>query len=286
MNDFFFGIGPIVAVQEAMGRAWIPVFDAVSLLGDSWGVILAVGLAFWLGGRRAGLILAGVVILQATVSIVLNQFISLPRPDDPRIWVREEVMLASFPSGHVFTTTVLWAGLAGLRLVPKWLAALAVVAEAFGRVYLGMHWVADVVAGAVFGMIVVAAYLWAVPRMVPWLRDRPRWIWDVVGAVAFVAAAGLFAWLSTDNHQVWETVGVGAGAAAGLPLAVRWTRREGWAAAARIAAGLAVIAAMFALTRVTGRDDPAILAGAAGLATLWAVALAPRVFAASPARAG
>ena len=81
----------------------------------------------------------------------------------------------SFPSGHAATSFACAALLA--RAAPRWaVAALYVLAAgiAFSRVYVGVHYPLDVIAGAVLGLAVarvlpplVAAFL----RLMP-TRDR------------------------------------------------------------------------------------------------------------------
>jgi membrane-associated phospholipid phosphatase len=67
-----------------------------------------------------------------------------------------------FPSGHVSTTTVLWGGLAQVfkKRALYWLAPILIVLVAFSRVYLGRHFLADVLGGIVSGgIILLIAYL-------------------------------------------------------------------------------------------------------------------------------
>lgn len=77
----------------------------------------------------------------------------------------------SFPSGHAATS---FAGATMLALlVPRLAPALYVLAIgiAFSRVYVGVHYPLDVLAGAVLG----AAIGWAGARALPRLeRSRPR----------------------------------------------------------------------------------------------------------------
>jgi membrane-associated phospholipid phosphatase len=69
----------------------------------------------------------------------------------------------SFPSGHAMESTILFAALSylAIRTFPRWrwksavlaLSATLIVAVAFSRVYLGVHWISDVAAGIVVGLL-------------------------------------------------------------------------------------------------------------------------------------
>lgn len=57
--------------------------------------------------------------------------------------------LPSVPSGHVNTATVLWGLLYARGKIPLWLAAVVVALVGLSRLYLGAHYLADVLGGAV-----------------------------------------------------------------------------------------------------------------------------------------
>ncbi|MFC4505396.1 MULTISPECIES: phosphatase PAP2 family protein [Streptomyces] len=90
-----------------------------------------------------------------------------------------------FPSGHTANAVVTWGILAYLASTPRarrWLSALsAVVSLGVGltTVYLGTHWLSDVVLGWVAGLLVLLALPWCEPliaRAEVWLLDRrDRW---------------------------------------------------------------------------------------------------------------
>ncbi|MEU0440631.1 MULTISPECIES: phosphatase PAP2 family protein [unclassified Streptomyces] len=91
-----------------------------------------------------------------------------------------------FPSGHTANAVVTWGILAYLASTPRarrWLSALsAVVALGVGMstVYLGTHWLSDVLLGWAAGLLILLALPWFEPliaRAEVWildLRDRRR----------------------------------------------------------------------------------------------------------------
>ncbi len=81
----------------------------------------------------------------------------------------------SFPSGHAMGSTVLYGALAAIMIWPmrqwRWrfatvcVAALLVALICFSRIYLGVHYLSDVVAGCLAGVVWLAACLMAVDAL-------------------------------------------------------------------------------------------------------------------------
>jgi len=90
-----------------------------------------------------------------------------------------------FPSGHTANAVVTWGILAYLASTPRarrWLSALsAVVSLGVGltTVYLGTHWLSDVVLGWAAGLLILLALPWCEPLIAgaeAWILDlRDRW---------------------------------------------------------------------------------------------------------------
>ncbi len=130
--------------------------DTLAVIGLA--VIVAAVLA-WRHRWRDVLLLAAGLGLEASVFITANALVRRPRP--PVETVGHAPATFSFPSGHVAATIVLW-GCFALLLAPRvrssavraliWcVPVLMAFAVGFSRVYRGMHFLTDVLAGAALG---------------------------------------------------------------------------------------------------------------------------------------
>ncbi len=125
--------------------------------GDSWFWWAGLALLAWLGGQFwrpwALTVLASIVAL-AVIVLVIKFSIRRRRPEGE--WGRfyRSTDPHSFPSGHA-ARAVLIAVLA-IGLGPGWLAILLCIwapLVALARVAMGVHYVSDILAGGIVGLI-------------------------------------------------------------------------------------------------------------------------------------
>lgn len=281
-RHLLFGPEPIIRIQHALGLGWPLPFRALSLLGTTWGVILVVGLALWLWGRETAYALVGIVLLETWSNLLLNQIFSVPRPDAPGIVKYEQVPVASFPSGHVYTATVLWGLLYARGKLPLFLCILVVGLVSLSRLYLGVHFLGDVLGGLLLGVFLVSVYAHLRRPVWRWFAAHTAGVLYLLSSLALTGAvASLF--LLGKNPVLWNAAGLVAAGSLGLPLEHRYIRyspaslragRQGL----KVLIGLAGILPALLVDRLTGEDALALGAGITFLATLWAVLVAPAVF--------
>lgn len=122
-------------------------------------LVAAVGIAVRVrtGSWRPGITALAVAALGVLARLGLSMLVREPRPAE--IFRAVTVSGFSFPSGHTVTSALIAGALAFLlsRLLPaRWArfaaAALGLWAALVGlsRIYLGVHWLSDVVAGWLF----------------------------------------------------------------------------------------------------------------------------------------
>ena len=171
------------------------IMTMVTMLGDG-AVMIAVALAMvlWLLWRREWRIAAAVflTIFAARLFVPLMK-LWLQRPRPVELSGLPEVF--SFPSGHTTFATVtlgIFAVLAthGLRSWGKAVvfagAGIAIIAIAYSRIYLGAHWMSDVLGGFLFGAAMIAAFGIAI-EAVPPRRILPLGL-SIVACLAFAIA--------------------------------------------------------------------------------------------------
>jgi undecaprenyl-diphosphatase len=131
--------------------------------GDSWFWLAGLGLLWWLGPEtwqdREAVFLIGVA-LTALVVMAIKLLVRRRRPEGEWGSLYRRTDPHSFPSGHAARCIALavmaaWTGPAWLALA-LWIWAPLVAAA---RALLGVHYLSDVVAGALLGVITGAITL-------------------------------------------------------------------------------------------------------------------------------
>jgi undecaprenyl-diphosphatase len=143
-----------------IGPAWLrtAMIDFTALGGPPVLTLLTVfAIGYLLAARRAAtaLFVAASVIGGSTLGILLKSAFVRPRPDIVAHLV--DVHSASFPSGHALNSAIVYLTLGALlartqasRPVKAYLLGAAILLTLIvgsSRVYLGVHWPSDVVAG-------------------------------------------------------------------------------------------------------------------------------------------
>jgi membrane-associated phospholipid phosphatase len=125
------------------------------------GLLFFIGLRVRLGRWRESMFLAAALIGEVTIFVSITLLIDRKRPAVAHLDGAPPT--SSFPSGHVAAAIALYGSLAiiAVRVSSRaWLRVLAVIAAValpacvgVARLYRGMHFLTDVIGGAVLGVV-------------------------------------------------------------------------------------------------------------------------------------
>ena len=168
--------GQLLVAIQGLHTTWLdPIVSVYTKLGDAgllW-IALSLAMLFHKPTRRAGMLsLAAMLLGLLATNITIKPLLERPRPwlDWPIVPLVTEKDPNSFPSGH--TCAAFAAGLSWARTLPwRWgriAAVIAAVCMGLSRLYVGVHYPTDVLAGAVIG----ALCAWAAWKAYQIYRDR------------------------------------------------------------------------------------------------------------------
>lgn len=169
------GIDWIIAIQSL--GAWLEQpMQFFTFLGNENFFFLVLPLIYWSVDARLGLQVALILTTSNYVNALLKVLFLGPRP----YWVSAEVepfsVETSFgvPSGHAQHAAAIWGTMAaGMNKRWAWLAAgVLVFLIGFSRLFLGMHFLHDVLAGWMIGILLLFAFLKLWDPVAGWIKQK------------------------------------------------------------------------------------------------------------------
>ncbi len=256
-------------ILYALEKLRTPFFDsflgALTELGNETLFLAAAMVIYWCFSKKWGYYLLCVGFFGTLINQFTKIVCRIPRPwiRDPDFTIVENARAAasgySFPSGHTAGITTLGGCIARLT-EKKWLRAVCIVLVAlvsFSRMYLGVHYPADVLFSLVVGLILVFA---TYPMFVN-ADEKPARVAWIVGALSVLALAfSLFVMLyafpaDTDAANLesaakngWTLTGAGLGMLVSLFVERRYVNFDvkacWWVQLIKIVVGLALALAI------------------------------------------
>ncbi|MBU2531251.1 MAG: phosphatase PAP2 family protein [Alphaproteobacteria bacterium] len=171
-------------ISNAWGPAWFEEAAAEFTALGGYTILVTIALICIIGlvlarEGAAALFLAVTLLSGSILSSVLKVFFARPRPD--LVDHMDKTFTASFPSGHSMFGMLAWLTLAAIvtRFVPTprfrvftvTTALLIGILIGVSRIYLGVHWPSDVIAGWSLG-IAWSGTCWLVAHSINRARRR------------------------------------------------------------------------------------------------------------------
>lgn len=188
----------LLVYLQSLGTQWFTLLMIlITKMGSSRAIVAIIVIAIFGVDFKKGFLLLQLLLWTGLVTELLKVLVAFPRPDfvDNRIVNLEfgtknsssfigngekgffelpdkQILKAfrlqetltpfsfGFPSGHVALTTALWGGCSIIfksRML-KIITPFAITIIAFSRIYLGRHFIGDVLGGAIVGLILLIVF--------------------------------------------------------------------------------------------------------------------------------
>jgi membrane-associated phospholipid phosphatase len=162
-------------VFQSMGDWFMPIMSFFTWLGYPQAYMIAVAIIYWSIDRKMGLRLAIFLPLVASLNSILKQAFHAPRP----FWIDPDIKAIrisngfGMPSGHAQASVVWLYAAMHIRRRWFWITAIAAaVLIGISRIYLGVHFSSQVVAGWLTGIVVLVLFSSYESRVLAWFLSR------------------------------------------------------------------------------------------------------------------
>lgn len=145
-------------IQQIHNPFFDTFFELVTILGEEIVLVPVLALVYWTLNKKLGEKIGYIVLTSVMLNAILKGFFNLDRPigeEGIRSLRPETATGKAFPSGHSQGAATAGATIS-YYLKKRWVTILAIIVVAlvgFSRLYLGVHYPKDVIAGLVFGVI-------------------------------------------------------------------------------------------------------------------------------------
>jgi membrane-associated phospholipid phosphatase len=190
----------ILALQK-LSPALNSVMNFFTFLGNIEFYLLIIPFIYWAVDKRLGFRLLLVLITTYTLSSTFKLLFHQPRP----YWLEKVLGLGAetsygIPSSHSSGSLAVWGYLA-YRLNKKWLwvlVSLFIFFIALSRLYLGVHFLHDVLFGWLIGLVVLWAFIKYEDRVARWADQK-----DILTQISTGFAVSILMLLVGQLIQVW-----------------------------------------------------------------------------------
>jgi membrane-associated phospholipid phosphatase len=233
-------------------------FRGITELGSDYFYMILIAVGFWTVNKRASILTAFVLAASSTSNYWLKITFKNPRPPATNWLPGVQASNYSLPSGHAQNSTTLWGWL-GIKIKTWWMSILStvlIVMIGLSRIYIGVHWLEDVLLGWAVGLLLLIV-LWRLEKPARSVLSKYNPIMLYLGLALF----GLAAMILTELLSAVTTVGLegnfGAnggliiGLGIGLALEKRYVnfkispkQEKKWRTASKIIIGLILVSAI------------------------------------------
>jgi undecaprenyl-diphosphatase len=198
-------------LQGFMSPALTLFFQMVTFFGHPIIWFVAAAWLFWLGKEKRSAILVSLIVAVAVISTGLKTLIARPRPAGIEILETQDTTY-SMPSSHAAIGGAMYAffekKLVGKLKPLQALLLAAIILIAISRIYLGVHFLSDVIVGLIIGYIIAKVILIYEERMVKINLVRlVKTEWLFLLSIIFIASILLIQLLPSALYEAQALLG-------------------------------------------------------------------------------
>lgn len=167
---------PIIEWFQGLGDGLLPVMKFFTFLGTENFYLLILPSLLWCFDSALGFRVGLILLTSSNINATLKLALGLPRP----YWVSDRVLGYSAeksfgaPSGHAQNAVTLWGRLS-MGIGKRWItigAIVLILAISISRLYLGVHFPTDILAGWIVGGIILILFLKLEAPVKDWLSRK------------------------------------------------------------------------------------------------------------------
>lgn len=182
---------------QALGNFLTLPMQALSFLGTEEFFLLMLSALYWCFDALLGIRISLLLLATNGLNALFKLVFAAPRPFwfDARVQALSSEASFGLPSGHAQTAASVW-GLLATAVRARWvkvIAILLILLIGISRIYLGMHFATDVLAGWLIGLLVLWLYLRLEKPTIAWLKPKSLFYQLGIGLITSLGliAAGL-----------------------------------------------------------------------------------------------
>jgi membrane-associated phospholipid phosphatase len=188
---------------QNLGTWLLPIMQFFSFCATEEFFILVMPILYWCIDTAIGMRVGVVVLISSSVVDITKMVCRLGRPYWLFPKVRTYAVESSFglPSGHTQKAVAVWATLAA-TFKKTWLWILSIfmiLMIALSRIYLGVHFLSDVLAGLVISILFLVLYLKLEAPIIRWAKKQPLWAITLLSLIACVVPVLIVAAIRVAN---------------------------------------------------------------------------------------
>ena len=245
------GLEVIKTIQQIQCPPLNTVFLAITSLGGGISFLFVLPLLFWCVDYKLGMRVAVFCSLSAFCNFSLKDFFAQPRPFnlDPSV-VITTARGYGLPSGHAQGSIVLWGSIAAW-VKKRWfwvVTTTVVILIGFSRVYLGVHFPTDVLAGWAVGIVLLGLYCTLQPKIESWISGKTPGV-QLLLLLAVLLGLMLLHFNRIVVYQLGLLLGIGVGALVKVRCLSFTVSGTSWKSPVRYLVGIVIMLILFGLVR-------------------------------------